>query len=108
VQQADAIAAKAKAAPKLKRKKRRKTAAEHAAEQARRDAERARLAQYQNPHQVLTFQQWCLLNTLSKATGKRILDSGSGPLVTELGVRRIGITVGNNAAWQRSRTRNNP
>jgi hypothetical protein len=41
-----------------------------------------------------------LLNTLSKATGKRILDSGGGPPVTELGVRRIGITVGNNAAWQ--------
>jgi len=98
-------AAKASANLKLKRKKRPKTPAERAAEQARRDAERARLAQYQNPNQVLTFQQWCLLNTLSKATGKRILDSGAGPIVTELGVRRIGITVGNNSTWQQSRSR---
>jgi|SRR6516225_9997578 hypothetical protein len=98
-------AAKASANLKLKRKKRPKTPAERAAEQARRDAERARLAQYQNPNQVLTFQQWCLLNTLSKATGKRILDSGAGPIVTELGVRRVGITVGNNSTWQQSRSR---
>jgi len=48
-------AAKASANLKLKRKKRPKTPAERAAEQARRDAERARLAQYQNPNQVLTF-----------------------------------------------------
>jgi hypothetical protein len=87
-------------------KRRKKTEAEREAERAKREAERARIAQYyQNPNQVLTFVEWCLINTISEATGKRIIDSGAGPIVTELAPRRIGVTVGNNAAWQASRAR---
>ena len=87
------------------KKRRKKTPAEREAERAKREALCARIAQYQNPNQVLTFTEWCLLNTLSEATGKRIIDSGAGPVVTELAPRRVGITVGNNAAWQASRAR---
>jgi hypothetical protein len=56
-----------------------------------------------NQFRVLTFTQWCALNGISPATGRRILASGLGPIVTRLSARRIGITVGNNAVWQQSR-----
>ena len=92
---------------KQSKRKRRKTPAGRQAERAKHDAERARIALYQNnPNQILTFEQWCLVNSLSKPTGKRIIDSGAGPIVTELSPRRIGISVGNNARWQQSRARN--
>ena len=87
------------------KKRRKKTPAEREAERAKREALCARIAQYQNPNQVLTFTEWCLLNNLSEATGRRIFGSGAGPIVTELGVRRIGVTLGNNATWQASRAR---
>src|SRR5262249_47406908 len=54
---------------------------------------------------VLTFNEWCALNGIGKRTGRRILTSGSGPVVTQLSERRIGITVGNNRRWQESRAR---
>jgi hypothetical protein len=60
-----------------------------------------------NQHQVLKFTDWCRLNGISPATGRRILKSGKGPIVTQLSVRRIGITLGANADWQRSRAREN-
>ena len=93
-------AAKATTNLKLKRKKLRKTPAE-------REAELARIAGYTNPDQVLTFEQWRLLNSLSKATGQRILNSGPpvGLIVTELSVRRRGVTIGNNRIWNKSRSR---
>ena len=55
--------------------------------------------------QVLTFNEWCALNGIGKRTGRRILTSGSGPVVTQLSERRIGITVGNNRRWQEARAR---
>jgi hypothetical protein len=58
-----------------------------------------------HPDQVLSFHDWCRLNCISESTGRRILASGNGPAVTELGAKRIGITVGNNAAWQASKAR---
>jgi predicted DNA-binding transcriptional regulator AlpA len=54
---------------------------------------------------VLSFAQWCALNGISLATGRRILNSGTGPAVLELSPRRIGIKESANAAWQQSRTR---
>jgi len=56
-----------------------------------------------NHFRVLSFADWCALNAISLATGRRILASGQGPIVTRLSARRIGITVGNNARWQQSR-----
>jgi len=58
-----------------------------------------------NPDVVLTFNQWTALNGISARTGRRILNSGRGPTVTQLSAKRIGITVANNRAWQASRER---
>jgi hypothetical protein len=55
--------------------------------------------------QVLSFMQWCALNGFSPRTGRRLLASGNGPIVTQLSEKRIGITVGNNRRWQESRER---
>jgi hypothetical protein len=58
-----------------------------------------------HPDQILSFHDWCRLNCISESTGRRILAGGNGPAVTELAPNRIGITVGNNAAWQASNAR---
>jgi hypothetical protein len=55
--------------------------------------------------QVLTFIEWCVLNGISTRTGRRILDSPDGPVVTMLSPRRFGIRVGDNRAWQHARER---
>jgi hypothetical protein len=57
------------------------------------------------PNRVLSFRDWCRLNDISPATGRRIIKSGNGPVITQLSARRIGITIANNAAWQQSRAR---
>jgi predicted DNA-binding transcriptional regulator AlpA len=54
---------------------------------------------------VLNFRQWCDLNGISKATGRRIIAAGEGPPVLQLSARRIGIRESDNAAWQASRAR---
>ena len=53
----------------------------------------------------LTFREWCQLNAIGERTGRRLLASGNGPVVTQLSEKRIGITVGNNRRWQESRER---
>jgi hypothetical protein len=58
-----------------------------------------------NQFRVLTFAQWCALNGISPATGRRLLKSGKGPVVTQLSDRRIGISVRANAEWQAARAR---
>jgi hypothetical protein len=58
-----------------------------------------------NQFRVMSFAQWCALNGISPATGRRLLRSGRGPIVTRLSDRRIGITVGNNRRWQELRAR---
>jgi hypothetical protein len=55
--------------------------------------------------QVLTFHEWCRLGRFSERTGRRILNSGSGPVVTQLSAKRIGITVAADRAWKASRER---
>jgi hypothetical protein len=54
---------------------------------------------------VLTFTEWCALNKIGQRTGRRIIRSGNGPVVTQLSERRIGITIANNRAWQASKAR---
>jgi hypothetical protein len=56
-------------------------------------------------HRVLSFRQWCELNGFSPATGRRIINAGNGPIVTQLSPRRIGVTMRNNVRWQESRAR---
>jgi predicted DNA-binding transcriptional regulator AlpA len=60
---------------------------------------------YADDHRVLSFKQWCELNGISLATGRRIINAGEGPVVTQLSPRRIGITVANNARWLETRAR---
>ena len=55
--------------------------------------------------QVLTFAEWCRLNSLSERNGRRILKSGTGPKIVQLSPRRFGITVRANREWQQSRER---
>jgi hypothetical protein len=54
---------------------------------------------------VMPFSFWCAVNGISERTGRRILASDSGPVVTKLSARRFGISVGNNRRWQESRER---
>jgi hypothetical protein len=58
-----------------------------------------------HPDQVLSFHEWCRLNRVSTRTGRRIITSDNGPVVTQLTPKRIGITIRNNAIWQKSRER---
>jgi predicted DNA-binding transcriptional regulator AlpA len=52
---------------------------------------------------VLPFKQWCVVNGFSESTGRRIIKSDTGPTVTRLSARRIGITLRANREWQASR-----
>jgi hypothetical protein len=56
---------------------------------------------------VLTFVEWCALNSFSKSTGVRILNGehGDRPEVTWLSPKRKGITVRANREWQQRRVR---
>jgi hypothetical protein len=55
-------------------------------------------------HLIYTFREWCAINKISLRTGRRILDGPNPPTVTRLSPRRIGISRGNNAFWQKSRS----
>jgi hypothetical protein len=76
-----------------------------------REAERRRIQRQQSlqhsldDDKVLTFAEWCKLNRIGQRTGRRIIKSPGGPVVTQLSERRIGITVGNNRRWQAERAR---
>jgi hypothetical protein len=78
---------------------------EQAKKKRRAQAERDRAAIPNNDFCVLTFAQWCNVNGFSLATGRRIINAGNGPLLTQLSERRIGVTVANNRTWQASRVR---
>jgi hypothetical protein len=54
---------------------------------------------------VLSFAQWCELNDISEATGRRLLRSRKGPKVIQLAKARIGIRQIDNRIWQESRVR---
>ena len=58
-----------------------------------------------NDTRVLSIRQWCDLNGFSFDTGRRLIKRGQGPKITQISDRRIGITVGNNREWQKSRER---
>jgi predicted site-specific integrase-resolvase len=72
------------------------------AEQQRRQSERERAFDDQR---VMTIPQWCEINGFSWHTGRRLIKAGKGPIITQISDRRIGVTVGNNRAWQKSRER---
>ena len=80
--------------------------AQRRAEQSRQSDPAADRELELNQFRVMTFAQWCALNGISPATGRRLLRSGRGPIVTRLSDRRIGITIGANVAWQAKRAIN--
>ena len=86
-------------------RRRKKTEAERAKREAKREANRALIAQVQNANQVLTFAQWCLLAGISVGTGRRLINSGNAPVITQLSPRRIGVRLADHIRWQASRAR---
>jgi hypothetical protein len=54
---------------------------------------------------LLSFTDWCRLNSLSEDTGRRLLRSGQGPRVIRLSKRRLGISIADNRAWRAARER---
>jgi hypothetical protein len=54
---------------------------------------------------VMTFREWCELNSFSEDTGRRLLARGDGPQITQLSYRRQGIREDHNAEWQDRRIR---
>ena len=54
---------------------------------------------------VMTFREWCELNSIAKNTGRRLMARGEGPRITRLSENRIGIREDHNAEWQDRRIR---
>jgi hypothetical protein len=54
---------------------------------------------------VMTFREWCELNSISSWTGRRLLQRGDGPKLTHLSDNRIGVREDHNAEWQDRRIR---
>jgi hypothetical protein len=48
---------------------------------------------------ILSFKDWCQLNSISEATGRRLIRAGK-VRVTRLSERRIGIGEDDNADYQ--------
>jgi hypothetical protein len=65
-------------------------------ERRQRQREQSRRSQ-----RILSFKQWCELNAISAATGRRLIAAGK-VRVTQLSERRIGIGEDDNAAFQQA------
>jgi hypothetical protein len=76
-----------------------------AAEHRRNQQEQERRRLLEADDRVLTFREWCTLNSLSPATGRRVLQSGDGPTVVQLSPRRIGVSLRANREWLAARAR---
>jgi hypothetical protein len=75
------------------------------AERRRTQRQHALESQSLEDDRCLSFRQWCELNGIGLRTGRRILANGTGPTVTMLTDKRIGIRVIDNRRWQESRAR---
>jgi predicted site-specific integrase-resolvase len=64
------------------------------AERRERRKEFARKSQ-----RILSFKDWCRLNSISESTGRRIIAAGK-VRVTQLSERRIGVGEEDNADFQ--------
>jgi predicted site-specific integrase-resolvase len=60
---------------------------------------RERERRQRTSQRILSFKQWCQLNSISEATGRRIIRAGKVRVV-QLSTRRIGIGEDDNAAYQ--------
>jgi hypothetical protein len=68
-------------------------------EAERRQRQRQRDESRRTSQKILTFQNWCQLNSISEATGRRLIRAGK-VRVTRLSERRIGIGELDNADFQ--------
>ena len=54
--------------------------------------------------QLLSFKEWCRLNTISERAGRRIwADPKARPILTKLTSKKHAVSVGNNRRWQQAR-----
>lgn len=53
---------------------------------------------------VTPFNEWCRRCGISEATGRRLIASGEGPIVTWLSARRMGIRERHYLEWLDKRT----
>lgn len=61
-----------------------------------------------DPHdadRVMSLPEWCDRIGVSLATGRRLIKSGDGPVVTWLSARRVGVRVSHFRDWLDSRSR---
>jgi hypothetical protein len=56
---------------------------------------------------ILSFRDWCRLNSISESTGRRIIAAGK-IRVTQLSERRIGVGEDDNADFQARCARGEP
>jgi hypothetical protein len=61
--------------------------------------QRPRKESHRTSQRILTFKQWCVLNSISEATGRRLIRAGK-VRITRLSERRIGIGEDDNAEFQ--------
>jgi predicted site-specific integrase-resolvase len=54
---------------------------------------------FQQSQRILSFKDWCALNSISEATGRRLIKAGK-VRITRLTERRIGISETQNAEYQ--------
>jgi hypothetical protein len=69
-----------------------------------REAERRQRQRNKEPRQsqrILSFRQWCALNSFSEATGRRLIRKGKVKVV-RLSERRIGISESDNCDYQQA------
>jgi hypothetical protein len=74
-----------------------------ARERAAREAFRERLCDDEDA--VFTFQEWCALVGISVRQGRRIVDMGQEPVITQISDRRIGVSRRAHRAWQEAKAR---
>jgi hypothetical protein len=75
----------------------------HEAERRNRQSKESR----RTSQRILSFKQWCRLNSISEATGRRLIKAGKVRIV-RLSERRIGIGENDNADFQASCARGEP
>jgi hypothetical protein len=54
--------------------------------------------------EIMTLKEWFRRNTLSRATGQRLIASGKGPDITWLSPNRRGVSYGADRRWKAART----
>jgi hypothetical protein len=61
--------------------------------------QRQRKESHRKSQRILSFRDWCRLNSISESTGRRIIAAGK-VRVTHLSERRIGVGEDDNADFQ--------